>query len=31
MYVSRCLVAIKGEYKQDQALAICYDTYQKNK
>ena len=26
-YISKCMSAIGGEYEQDQAFAICYDTY----
>jgi hypothetical protein len=26
-YISKCMSAISGEYPQDQALAICYNTY----
>ena len=26
-YISKCMSAIGGEYPQDQALAICYNTY----
>ena len=26
-YISKCMSAIGGEYEQDQALAICYNTY----
>ena len=28
-YVSRCISDISSEYEQDQAAAICYDTYRK--
>jgi hypothetical protein len=28
-YVSRCMSEITGEYEQEQALAICISTYQK--
>lgn len=30
-YVSRCMSAISGEYKQDKASAICYSTYRESK
>jgi len=26
-YVSRCMKEISGEYEQEQATAICYNTY----
>ena len=26
-YVSRCMKEISGEYEQEQAAAICYNTY----
>ena len=28
-YVGRCMSEIKGEYEQDQAVAICINTYER--
>jgi len=28
-YVGRCMSEIKGEYDQDQAVAICINTYER--
>lgn len=28
-YVGRCMSEIKGEYEQDQAIAICINTYER--
>jgi hypothetical protein len=30
-YIGRCMSAIGGEYEQQQALAICYNTYRKGR
>jgi hypothetical protein len=30
-YIGECISAISGEYEQEQAAAICYSTYRKDK
>jgi hypothetical protein len=30
-YIGECISAISGEYGQEQAAAICYSTYRKDK
>jgi hypothetical protein len=30
-YIGECISAISGEYPQEQAAAICYSTYRKDK